>query len=137
MPGAAGGHVAGLIAGGVSEGHLDGSRWEGGVALWFYEVALKEDETNVVHAQLTHVVQVLMCMAGTVEAPDCGGLTCTHSWLTPWLTPCPHLPPCPHPTAHGYARCPSLPETRTGHAWAGKPVGEWAHEQVGTWVGGR
>ena len=59
MPGAAGGGVPGLIVGGVSEGHPDGGGWEGGVVLWFYEVVLKEDETNIVRAQLTHVAQVL------------------------------------------------------------------------------
>ena len=56
MPGAAGGHDPGLIVGGVSEGHPDGGGWEGGVALWFYKAVLKENETNIVHAWLTHAV---------------------------------------------------------------------------------
>jgi hypothetical protein len=72
--------------------------------LWFYEAALKEDETNIVRARLTHAAQVLMRMAGTVEVPDCGGLACTRSCLTPCLAPCPHPSPRPHPMAHGYAR---------------------------------
>ena len=63
MPGATGGCIPRLIAGGVSEGHLDRARWEGGVAQWFYEAVLKEDKMNIVCAQL-------MCMAGTVEASD-------------------------------------------------------------------
>ena len=83
--------VPGLIVGGVSEGHLDGGGWEGGVVLWFYKVALKEDETNIVRAWLTHAAQVLMRMAGTVEVPDCSGLACTRSCLTLCLAPCPHL----------------------------------------------
>ena len=111
-----------LIVGGVSEWHPDGGRWEGGVVLWFYEVALKDDKINIVHAWLTHAAWVLMHMAGTVEVPDCSGLTCTHSCLTLCLTPCPHLSLCPHPMAHRYARYPSLSETHTGHAQT-----EWVH----------
>ena len=95
MPGAAGGCVPRLAAGGVSEGHPDGGRWEGRVVLWFYEAALKEDRMNIVCAWLTHVARILMCMADTVEVPDCGALACTCSCLTPCLAPCPR--PSPHP----------------------------------------
>ena len=131
MPRAAGGHDPGLSAGGVSEGHPDGGRWESRVAPWFYEVALKEDKTNVMHAWLTHVAWALMRMAGTVEVPDCGGLACTCSCLTPCLAPCPHPSPYPHPMAHRYARCPFLPETHTSCAQT-----EWVGGQANLWVNG-
>ena len=128
----------------MSERHPDGGGWEGGAALRLYEAALKVDETNVVRARLAHAARVPMRMAGTVEAPDCGASACTRSCLTPCLAPCTRPSPRPHPTSHGYARRPSLPETRTGRpqtewvgVWAGEPVGERAREQVGMWVGGR
>ena len=128
---AAGGCVPRLIVGGVSEGHLDGGRWEGSVALWFYKVALKEDEMNIVCAQLTHAAWVLIRMAGTVEVPDCSGLAYTCSRLTPCLSPGPHSSLCPHPTARGYARCLSLPETCTSRTQT-----EWVGGQVNPWVNG-
>ena len=108
MPGAAGGGVPGLITDGVSKGHPDGGGWEGGVVLWFYKAALKEDEMNIVWAWLTHAAQVLMCMAGTVEAPDCGGLACTCS-------------SAPHPRAYllacSFTHRFTCPPTHSVWAW--------------------